>query len=198
MALFGEPGAGKFEFVLSGRHCTRRCDGNSIDGTAFGGPIFYGHAAHGFNEKPDHPDNIYWYQAQRANAAFQMLDSKQREIALLGDGRAEQGNDTVRLRGMKDGLAGLRVGDLSPDQRAEVRKVMGDVLAPFRQTDAQEALQLIEAAGFDDLHLSFYKNQDVGNDGVWDVWQIEGPTMIWYFRGKPHVHVWVHVRDRAA
>ena len=58
MALFGEPGTGKFEFVLTGRHCTRRCDGDSVEGAAFGGPIFYGHAAEGFNEKADHPEHL--------------------------------------------------------------------------------------------------------------------------------------------
>ena len=197
VALFGEPGTGKFEFVLAGRHCTRRCDGDSIEGAAFGGPIFYGHAADGFNEKPDHPGNIYWYQARRANEVFQMLDGKQREAALLGDSRAEKGNDTVKLGGIEASLAGLPVSALSRDQREHVRKVMGDVLAPFRKDDADEALKLIDAAGFDRLHLSFYKNQDIGNDGVWDVWQIEGPSMVWYFRGKPHVHVWVNVRASA-
>ena len=40
-------------------------------------------------------------------------------------------------------------------------------------------------------------NQDVGQDGVWDVWQIEGPSMIWYFRGDPHVHCWAHIKERA-
>jgi hypothetical protein len=45
VALFGEPGTGKFEFVLTGRHCTARCDGDSVEGAAFGGPIFYGHQA---------------------------------------------------------------------------------------------------------------------------------------------------------
>src|ERR1041385_7390641 len=45
VALFGEPGTGKFEFVLTGRHCTARCDGVSVEGAAFGGPIFYGHQA---------------------------------------------------------------------------------------------------------------------------------------------------------
>src|SRR5688572_30867247 len=60
IAVFGEPGTGKFEFVLTGRHCTRRCDGDSVEGAAFGGPIFYGHAAKGFYEKPDHPGNAYW------------------------------------------------------------------------------------------------------------------------------------------
>jgi hypothetical protein len=42
--------------------------------------------------------------------------------------------------------------------------------------------------------MSFYKNLDIGNDGVWDVWQLESPTMIWYFRGAPHVHTWVNIR----
>lgn len=54
IAWFGQPGNGKFEFVLTGRHCTRRCDGDSAKGAAFGGPIFYGHAAERFNERPDH------------------------------------------------------------------------------------------------------------------------------------------------
>jgi hypothetical protein len=44
--------------------------------------------------------------------------------------------------------------------------------------------------------MSFYKNLDIGNDGVWDVWQLESPTMIWYFRGAPHVHTWVNIRER--
>ncbi len=46
VALFGTPGSGKFEFVFTGRHCTRRCDGDSVEGAAFGGPIFYGQQHH--------------------------------------------------------------------------------------------------------------------------------------------------------
>ncbi len=194
IALFGEPGTGQFEFVLTGRHCTRRCDGDSVEGAAFGGPIFYGHAAKGFYEKPDHPGNAYWYQAQRANEVFQMLDGKQRKLALLGTAREERGTETVRLTGKKEGLPGIPVSELTPDQKDHVRKVMADVLAPFRKEDADEAIKLVEAGGFEHLHMAFYKNQDVGEDGVWDVWQIEGPAMLWYFRGEPHVHTWVHIR----
>jgi hypothetical protein len=197
IALFGEPGTGKFEFVFTGRHVTRRCDGDSVEGAAFGGPIFYGHAPITFNETADHPQNIYWYQAKRANEVFQMLDGKQREVALLDTSRSEEGNDTVKLSGKSAELAGLPVGSLSKDQQDHVRKVMADVLAPFRKEDSDEAMKFIEASGFDKLHLSFYKKEDIGNDGVWDVWQIEGPSMVWYFRGKPHVHVWVNVRASA-
>ncbi|HWB02871.1 MAG TPA: DUF3500 domain-containing protein [Verrucomicrobiales bacterium] len=194
IAIFGEPGTGKFELVLTGRHVTRRCDGDSIEGTAFGGPIFYGHAAESFNEKADHPGNAYWYQAKRANEVFKALDGKQREQAMIADGRPEKGTDTVKLTGKKEGLSGIPVGTLSADQKDLVKKVLADLLAPFRKADADEAMKLITARGIDELHMAFSKKGDIGNDGVWDVWQIEGPNMFWYFRGAPHVHAWAHIK----
>lgn len=197
VALFGEPGSGAFEFVLTGRHCTVRCDGDSVEGAAFGGPIFYGHASQGFNEKPDHPGNVYWYQGKRANEVFQALDGKQREKALLGDPRQEKSNATVALK-KKGELAGLAVAEMSRDQKALVEKVLGDLLLPFRKKDTDEAMRYIKAAGgVGALYMSFYKNLDIGNDGVWDVWQLESPTMVWYFRGHPHVHTWVNIRAKA-
>jgi hypothetical protein len=206
IALFGNPGdtgdGGKsnFEFVLTGRHCTRRCDGNSVAGAAFGGPIFYGHAGESFNEKPDHKGNVYWYQAKRANEVFQALDGKQRKIALLDMPRKEEATKTVELKGTAQGLAGIPMTELSKDQQGLVRKVLDDLLAPFRKDDVTEAMKFVEAGGFDNLHLSFYNGEkmDIGNDGVWDVWQIEGPHMLWYFRGAPHVHTWVNIRDPKA
>jgi len=197
VGFFGEPGKGGFEFVLTGRHCTRRCDGDSVAGAAFGGPIFYGHAAQGFNEKPDHPGNAYWYQARRANEVFNALNGKQRELALLGDSRDENGTLTVKLKGKTKAIDGIPLTELASDQKALVRKVMADLLAPFRKEDSDEVMKLVEKNGFDKLHMAFYKNQDVGKDGVWDVWQVEGPAMVWYFRGDPHVHVWAHIRDSA-
>ena len=43
--------------------------------------------------------------------------------------------------------------------------------------------------------MAFYKNEDVGEDKVWDVWKIEGPSMVCYFRGDPHVHAWINVKQ---
>jgi hypothetical protein len=190
VAIFGEPGSGKFEFVLTGRHITRRCDGDSVEGAAFGGPIFYGHAPN-FKEKPDHPGNVYWFQGKRANTLFQALDGKQREIALVTDPPRERGTKTVELGGKR---VGIPVEALSSDQKELARAVMGDLLLPFREADAAEAMRLIEARGFDALSFSYFKDKDIGEDGVWDVWMVEGPAMRWYFRGWPHVHTWVHIR----
>jgi hypothetical protein len=195
IALFGEPG-GKFEFVLSGRHCTMRCDGDSVEGAAFGGPIFYGHQA-GPNglEDPAHPNNVYWYQAKRANAVFNALDGKQREVALVVKApRAESQNKTVQIKPQAE-RQGLPVSDMSKDQRKLVEKVLADLLLPYRQRDVDEAMKMLKArGGAESLHMSFYKGLDIGNDGVWDVWQLEGPNMVWYFRGHPHVHTWVNIQ----
>jgi hypothetical protein len=194
IALFGKPGSGKFEFVYTGRHCTRRCDGDSVEGAAFGGPIFYGHSAKGFNEAADHPGNAYWFQAKRANELYQALDGKQRKVALLDKrSRGERGNKTIQTKGSTEGLEGLPASELSADQKGLLGKVLGDLLAPFRKKDADEAMKLIEANDLNKLHLSYYKKEDIGDDGVWDVWQVEGPKMVWYFRGKPHVHVWANI-----
>jgi hypothetical protein len=45
--------------------------------------------------------------------------------------------------------------------------------------------------GLDKCGLAFYKDGDIGNDGEWDNGRLEGR----YFRGHPHVHVWVNVPD---
>ncbi|MGH9626918.1 MAG: DUF3500 domain-containing protein [Bryobacteraceae bacterium] len=198
VALFGEPGSGKFEFVLTGRHCTVRCDGDSTGGAAFGGPIFYGHqAGPSGTENPDHPGNVYWYQAKRANQVFAALNGKQRQLALLGDPRPEKGTDTVSLKKRGERLEGLPVSEMSRDQQKLVEQVLADLLLPFRKQDSDEAMGYIrENGGVASLAMSFFKNLDLGGDGVWDVWQLESPTMVWYFRGHPHVHTWVNIRAR--
>jgi hypothetical protein len=195
-ALFGTPGSGKFELVITGRHVTRRCDGDSVEGAAFGGPIFYGHQpGDSATEPANHPGNAYWYQALRANEVWKALDGKQRAQALLAEPRRESGSDTVKLTGKKRGLPGVPLASLTADQKDLVRKVLADLLAPFRPADSAEALKLVEAQGIENLHMAFFKGQDLGSDGVWDVWQVEGPAMLWFFRGAPHIHVWAHVRQ---
>lgn len=196
IALFGQPGSGQFEWVMTGRHLTLRLDGDSEPGVAFGGPIFYGHAAQGFNEKPDHPGNVYWHQALRANEVFQALDGTQRTRALI-EGPVPQEAPQVLVARAEDQRAGLRVAEMTRDQQGLVEKVLGDLLAPYNPKDTAEARRYLRAnGGVKSLHMSFYKAEDIGSDGVWDVWKLEGPAMTWYFRGSPHVHVWVYLSEK--
>jgi hypothetical protein len=193
LAIFGKPGTDQFEFVMTGRHMTIRADGNSAKHVAFGGPIFYGHAASGFTEKPGHPFNVFWHQARMANLVFQMLDGKQREKALLEKRPHEA---AVSFRGVKGGFPGIPVTELSDDQKRELQKVLLALVEPYRKEDQEEALACLKRqGGIDKCNLAFYREEDLGNDGEWDNWRLEGPSFVWYFRGTPHVHVWVNVAD---
>lgn len=196
IAVFGEPGTGKFEFVMTGRHLTIRCDGDSTDHFAFGGPIFYGHAAQGFNEKPDHPGNVFWHQALQANKLYEMLDGKQRKEALVRNAPPEE---EVQFRGARGEYDGIPVAELSPDQHEQIERVLQSLVEPYRSSDRQEALACLKSqGGLSACSIAFYELDDVGKDKVWDTWRIEGPSFVWHFRGDPHVHVWVNVADNAA
>lgn len=193
-AIFGQPGAGKFEFVMTGRHMTLRCDGDSADHVAFGGPIFYGHAAAGFNEPSDHPGNVFWPQALAANEVYKMLDGKQRKLALVTGRMPSEGD--AGFQGPDGQFAGIPVTEMSADQKEALQKTLAKLLEPYRQSDRDETLACLKAqGGLDACSLAFYQKGDLGRDGVYDVWRLEGPSFVWHFRGMPHVHVWVHVAD---
>ncbi len=194
IAIFGTPGDGKFELVMTGRHLTIRCDGNSADHVAFGGPIFYGHQAsqvQGLREQDGHPGNVYWPLALEANKVYAMLDGKQRQKALLTRRPAES---AVGFRGPDGKFPGIPVEDLTADQKEQLQKVLLKLLEPYRQADQDEALACLkQQGGLDKCSLAFYQEGDMGDDQIWDNWRLEGPSFVWYFRGEPHVHVWVNV-----
>ena len=193
IAIFGTPGSGKFEFVMTGRHMTIRADGNSESHVAFGGPIFYGHAASGNNEKPGHPGNVFWEQGRRANLVYQMLGGKQQKKALVNRRPHEA---AVEFQGVNADYPGIPITELSHDQRGELQKVLLSLLEPYRKEDQDEAMECLQRqGGLDKCSLAFYSDGDIGDDKEWDNWRIEGPAFVWYFRGEPHVHVWVNVAD---
>ena len=193
VALIGEPGSGMFQFLLTGRHMTLRCDGDSAEHVAFGGPIFYGHDTGGGTEEKDHAGNVFWPQAVAANGVFAMLDGRQRDLALVAKTPAE--NAIAFRRGGAE-PAGIPVSGLSADQRGELERVLGVLLEPYRTVDRDEVRGCLAAqGGLDHCRLAFYRDADIGDDGVWDNWRLEGPAFVWHFRGAPHVHVWVNIAD---
>lgn len=197
IAIFGEPGTGKFEFVLASRHMTLRCDGDSAEHVAFGGPILYAHEGEGLYEKPGHPNNVFWYQALEATELFNMLDGKQQQVALVEKGMPSE--ELVGFRGIKGEFQGLPVSELSQDQAERLQGILKTMLEPFRQSDQDEATKCLTAqGGLAKCNLAFFKEGDLGEDRIWDNWRIEGPSFVWYFRGKPHVHVWVNIADDAS
>ena len=185
IAMFGEPGSGKFQWELTGRHLTLRADGDSVDKAAFGGPIIYGHG------EEDPKDNLYHYQTQQTNEVFKALDGKQREKALIAKAPAES---AVSLQGDSGKFPGIAISELSADQKALVEKTLKVILAPYRQEDVEEVMEVLKAGGgVENLHMAFYAQGDLKDDEVWDIWRVEGPSFVWHFRGSPHVHAYINI-----
>jgi hypothetical protein len=193
VAVFGTPGAGAFEWELTGRHVTVRADGNSVSGAAFGGPMIYGHGA-GDSQK-GLPGNVFYYQTQKANEVFKALDGKQRASALVSKAPKE---DAVNIQGSSGRFPGLAIGEMSADQKTLIESVFKVLLAPYRDEDVEEARAIInDGGGLDALHMAFYESNDIGSDKEWDIWRVEGPSIVWHFRGAPHVHSYVNIAKKS-
>jgi Protein of unknown function (DUF3500) len=193
VAIFGEPGSGQYEWVMTGRHLTIRADGDTTEGAAFGGPIIFGHGEG--DSKKGLPGNVFYRHTKKANEVFTALDGKQREKALIAKPPAEA---RVAIQGEKGTFQGLAVSEMSKDQKALVESVMKGMLGQYREKDVDEALAIMKSGGgLDALRMAFYEADDIGGDHEWDLWRIEGPTFVWHFRGAPHVHSYVNVARKA-
>ena len=148
-------------------------------------------------EEPNHPSNVFWHQALAANKLYDMFNGKQRKQALVVKGMPTE--ELIGFRGKQGKFDGLPVTEFSPDQKKHLQTVLKLLLEPFRQSDQDEVTRCLKVqGGLDACHLAFYKEGDLGEDGLWDNWRLEGPSFVWYFRGTPHVHVWVNVADTSA
>lgn len=185
IAIFGEPGAGKFQWEMTGRHLTMRADGNSVDKAAFGGPIVYGHG------EEDPKANLFHYQTKKANEVFHALDPKQMELALL---KKAPNETAVQLQGSGGKFPGIGVDQLSDDQKELVEATLKVLLAPYRKEDVDEVMEILKnTGGLDQLHMAFYQEEDLNDDKIWDMWRVEGPSLVWHFRGAPHVHAYINI-----
>jgi hypothetical protein len=216
IAIFGTPDSGKCQCVISGFHLTFRAGGATDAHAAFGGAICHGHQPSGFHEKLGHPGNIFWYQAQLAHKVYQLLDGKQQLQALvlkgmpyyefdgkidrtviLPDSKFDRAMEPdVRFQSPKADRPGLPITEMTRDQKEAMQKVLAGMLDPYRKAYQDQVLKCLEKqGGLHRCHLIFYKERTLGKDGEWDNWRVEGPAFVWYFRGYPHVHSWIHVGD---
>lgn len=185
VAIFGSPGSGKFQWELTGRHLTLRADGDSVDKAAFGGPIIYGHGV----ETPS--KNLFHYQTKQVNEVFRALDADQAAKALVNKAPPES---SVALQGAKGRFPGIPMAELKADQRQLVESTLKVLLAPYRKEDVDETFEILKAGGgLEQLCLAFFQEGDLGDDKVWDIWRVEGPSFVWHFRGAPHVHAYINI-----
>jgi len=186
-AIFGEPdGKSPFAWVFSGHHLTLRCDGNSEPGTAWGGPIYYGHSVAGYDK-----NNVYLYQTEQVQTVFAALNEKQRASAMASNNPGDTYPDGFKPTKPRHGLP---YSELAADQKQLVEKTMRVLLEPFRKEDADEVMQLVKAnGGMEYVNIAFYKDDESKGKDQWHFWRLEGPGFVWNFRPLPHVHCFVNV-----
>jgi len=209
------PGAGPCQCVITGFHLTIRATTERSSQAAFGGPISHGHQPSGFYEKVEHPGNFFWKQSLLANEVYRMFDAGQQQQALVKENLpyyqrlneidrsvilpdtpwdAPRREQDIRFRRVGDPALGLPVARFGRDQRSALEAVLAGLLEPYRSDYQNQVFDCLkQQGGLQACSLAFYQERDLGNDGIWDNWRLEGPALTWFFRGSPHVHIWIHV-----
>ncbi len=190
--IYGEPAEGKkFSLVFSGHHLTLRCDGDSEEKTAFGGPLYYGHSPNGYAT-----NNVFYNQTKIANDMFHSLNEKQRKDAVM-PGKWADGVNTVKLPAKDAKLPGLSISDMTKDQKELIEKVMTELVSPYRKEDGDEVMEIVKAnGGMEKISLAFYKEGTTSEKEPWAYWRLEGPGFVWSFRALPHIHTFVNISSK--
>lgn len=192
--IYGEAVQGKkFALVFCGHHITVRCDGNSEESTAFGGPLYYGHSPNGYAK-----NNVFSKQTKAATDLFGALSADQKKVCVLpGKWKDEHGSVPVPKKDAK--VPGLSFADMTKEQRELTQKVMLEVVSPYRKEDGDEVLEIIKAnGGMEKLSMAFYEEGKRNEKEPWSYWRLEGPGFVWSFRSLPHVHTFVNVTSKLA
>jgi hypothetical protein len=194
--FFGDPTKKdeKFAFVFAGHHLTIRCDGNTEEGPAFGGPIYYGHTPYGFSA-----DNCFYYQTLAVMELYKALNGKQRELAVVkqrAKGEAKELAPSVRFRGERE-RPGIPSSELTCDQRELAEKVMKTVLSPYRSDDVDEVMEIVKKnGGMDKIKFAFYPEGKSTAKEPFHFWRLEGPGFVWNYRVLDHVHTYVNISSK--
>jgi len=192
--VYGEAAEGKkFSLVFTGHHLTVRCDGNSEEATAFGGPLYYGHSPSGYAT-----NNVFHKQTEAATELFRALDKEAKKVAVMpGKWKDEHGSIPVPKKDSK--IPGLCFKDMNKDQKALTEKLMKELISPYRKEDGDEVMELIKATGgMEKVSMAFYEENERTEKEPWTYWRLEGPGFVWSFRALPHIHTFVHVNSKLA
>lgn len=193
LLVCGNPHEPPYQILVTGPHLNLRLGGRSREGVAFGGPQVYGDQRG--NGRPGLPGNVYRYQLERAHEVFASLSPAERKAARLD--RSPVQTDIV-LRGRTGAFDGVPVGDLPAKSRGLARGLAAAILENYPDDDVAYAWDCIERnGGVDALFLADYEQDHQGGrragQGPSQIFRLEGPSAVLYFRGEPHVHAFLNV-----
>jgi hypothetical protein len=187
--ICGDPTAPPYQVILTGVHLNLRLGGKSREGAAFGGPQIYGDQRG--NEQLGLPGNVYRDQFLLAQRVLRSLDPGRRKQALIEEAPVQT---QIELQGRHGSFAGIPIADLTPDGKTMARDLVARILSTYAPDDVAYAREcLAENGGTDALFLSYYQHGEDGDIPEAQVFRLEGPSAVFYFRGYPHVHAFLNV-----
>jgi hypothetical protein len=187
--ICGDPTAPPYQILLTGAHLNLRIGGKCREGVAFGGPQVYGDQRG--NEQIGLPGNLYRDQFLLAQKLLRGLDGGRRKVATIAEAPIQT---QIELQGRRGVLPGLPLGELAAGERALARELVGSILSTWPAQDSAYALECLAAnGGIDALAFSTYEHGEDGPMPEGQVFRLEGPAAVFYFRGHPHVHAFVNV-----
>jgi hypothetical protein len=187
--LCGDPNAPPYQLIITGVHLNLRLGGKSREGAAFGGPQVYGDQSG--DGRAGLPGNIYRDQFLTAQRLLQSLDDGRRRVAVLDEAPVQTG---IELQGRSGSFPGIPVAELTPDGKALVREIIDRIFSTYSADDVAYARECLTAnGGIDALFLSYYRHGEDGGIPEAQVFRLEGPSAVFYFRGYPHVHAFMNV-----
>lgn len=193
LLTFGDPRSGPFQLILSGIHMNLRLGAMDATGVVFGGPQVYGDQRG--DSRVGLPGNRFRNQMLAAQALRESLTEAQR-----GAVRQAQAPPQTRigLQGAAGHFDGIPVGDLPVAAREQAGNVVESILASYSEDEAEQARQCLRSnGGIDALRFADYDEDYQGGrnarGGPSQIFRLEGPAAVFYFRGEPHVHAFIHV-----
>ena len=187
--ICGDPATPPYQIILTGAHVNLRLGGRSREGAAFGGPQVYGDQRG--NDRPGLPGNVYRDQFELAHRILRNLEASKRERAMLAEAPVQTG---IELQGRHGVFPGLPLAELASEEKAVARQLVERILATYPADDVAYARACLQAnGGIDGLSISYYQHGEDGAIAEGQVFRLEGPGAVMYFRGYPHVHAFVNI-----
>jgi hypothetical protein len=195
LLMFGTPGRGPWQMLLSGVHLNLRVGSPSHDGTAFGGPQVYGDQRG--NGQPGLPGNVFRYQLQAAHELITGLTPAHRGAIRVAQAPPQT---CIAAQGRGGRFDGVPVADLPLRSRTQAQALVRAILDNYGEDDAAYAWEClhrnggVEALYFADYDVDFEGGRRAAGNPS-QIFRLEGPGAVFYFRGEPHVHAFVAVEQ---
>ena len=189
LLVCGNPRRPPYQLIMTAPHLNLRLGGKSREGVAFGGPQVYGDQRG--DGKPGLPGNVYRYQLALAQQLFTSLSAQQQQQALVARAPIQT---QIELQGPEGIFPGIPVQQLAAEQRRAVRELIDAILSTYAHEDAAYAWQCLDHnGGIESLSLAYYRDGEIENSGQYQIFRLEGPAAVFYFRGAPHLHAFINV-----